>query len=319
MQDITQLLTNRNFDSFAELSDLAEGWGTEFRQLSAEQFPPQIFQGRLSSLLLTNGRFGCQLDQRGTTPPGMRTFAVPNSGCSEFRWFGHSVDANSLLLFPAHGEIECISRAGFSVFTFCIPVELLEKNAHWCGLPETGSILASSEAVLRLNEEEVEPLRTLLRLTRWLTTASNETPSDNQYYEGIQDQVLFYTLRLFARQTNLASPRLKKKHLAMRQVLEFIEANKHKPLRILRLSKETDVSVRSLQMLFKQEMGMTLKAYLSGQRLYGAHRDLWDATQSDLHVSDVARKWGYWHMSQFSADYHKLFDELPSSTLSRSA
>ena len=317
MQDTTQLLTNRNFDSFSELSDLAGGWGAEFRQLSAERFSPQIFQGRFSSLLLTNGRFGCQLDQRGTTPPGMRTFALPNSGCTEFRWFGHNVDANSLLLFPVHGEIECLSRPGFSVFTFCIPVELLEKNARWCGLPESGSILTSSEAVLRLTEKEAEPLRNLLRLTQWLTITSNETPSDNQYYEGIQNQILFYTLGQFTRNIGTASPRLKKKHFAMKQVLEFIEANKYKPLRISRLCSETDISLRSLQMLFKQEMGMTMKAYLAGQRLYGAHRDLWGAAQAETMVSEVAKKWGFWHMSQFSTDYCKAFGELPSNTLSR--
>ncbi|MCX2981139.1 hypothetical protein EYC98_09710 [Halieaceae bacterium IMCC14734] len=28
---------------------------------------------------------------------------------------------------------------------------------------------------------------------------------------------------------------------------------------------------------------------------------------------------GYWHMSQFALDYHRLFGELPSFTLRRSS
>lgn len=316
MQDTSQLLVNRNFDSFAELSDLTVGWGTEFRQLSAEKFSPQIFQGRLSSLLLTNGRFGCQLDQRGNTPPGMRTFALPNPGCSEFRWFGHTVSANSLLLFPIHGEIECLTRPGFSVFTFSIPIEQLEQNDHFCNLLEPGNILTSSESVLRLNEKAVEPLRNLLRLAQWLITTSSQTASNNAYYEGVQNQMLLYTLGLFSRDANIVTARITKKNIAIRQVLDFIEANKHRPLRISELCSETDISLRSLQLLFKQEMGMTLKAYVTGQRLYGVHRELWGATQSGALISDVAKKWGFWHMSQFSTDYRKIFGELPSNTLS---
>jgi hypothetical protein len=33
----------------------------------------------------------------------------------------------------------------------------------------------------------------------------------------------------------------------------------------------------------------------------------------------VALRKGYWHMSQFAADYRRLFGELPSSTLHRSS
>ncbi|MCX2983422.1 AraC family transcriptional regulator [Halieaceae bacterium IMCC14734] len=317
MEDTTQLLVNRSFDSFAELSDLASGWGTEFRQLRVEKFSPQIFQGRLSSLLLTNARFGCQVDQRGTTPPGMRTFALPNSGCTEFRWFGHTVSANSLLLFPIHGEIECVSRPGFSVFTFSIPVELLEQNIHFCNIFGPGNTLTPSEMVVRLDEKRVEPMRNLLRLAQWLATTSSQAAYNNEYYEGIQNQIVLCMLELFSLDANIATTPTTKKQVAIKKVLDFVEANKHKPLRVPELCSETDISLRSLQLLFKQEIGMTLKAYVTAQRLYGAHRDLWGATQLGASISDVAAKWGFWHMSQFSKDYRTIFDELPSDTLSR--
>jgi AraC family transcriptional regulator, ethanolamine operon transcriptional activator len=34
-------------------------------------------------------------------------------------------------------------------------------------------------------------------------------------------------------------------------------------------------------------------------------------------VQDVAARWGFWHLGQFSLDYKKHFFELPSETLSR--
>jgi AraC family ethanolamine operon transcriptional activator len=34
-------------------------------------------------------------------------------------------------------------------------------------------------------------------------------------------------------------------------------------------------------------------------------------------VSDVAVRYGFWHMSKFAADYRWLFGELPSQTLAK--
>jgi len=210
-----------------------------------------------------------------------------------------------------------MSRPGFDVFTFSVPVRLLEDVARWGGLPEPGNILTSSETVVPVNREQIEPLRQLLRLAQALTRTSNEALNRGEIYEDIQNQILLHSLELFSRNELIASPRLKKKHFALGLVLEFIDAHKHRPIRVSELCSVTDVSLRTIQMLFKQELGMTLKAYLTGQRLYGVHRDLWLATQAQVRVSDAAKDWGFWHMSQFSSDYRKIFGELPSKTLAR--
>jgi AraC family ethanolamine operon transcriptional activator len=32
-------------------------------------------------------------------------------------------------------------------------------------------------------------------------------------------------------------------------------------------------------------------------------------------INEIANRWGFWHMSQFAADYRRFFGELPSETL----
>ena len=39
------------------------------------------------------------------------------------------------------------------------------------------------------------------------------------------------------------------------------------------------------------------------------------AGSADTRISDVANRWGFWHMGSFAADYRKQFGELPSETL----
>jgi len=60
---------------------------------------------------------------------------------------------------------------------------------------------------------------------------------------------------------------------------------------------------------------MTPKSYLTGKRLYGAHRELWRSQPGKSSVSDIANHWGFWHLGQFAADYQKVFGALPSTTL----
>ncbi|MNY80087.1 transcriptional regulator EutR [compost metagenome] len=46
----------------------------------------------------------------------------------------------------------------------------------------------------------------------------------------------------------------------------------------------------------------------------GVRAELISSDQSAL-VSEVAAKWGFWHMGMFSAYYKELFGERPSETL----
>ena len=51
-------------------------------------------------------------------------------------------------------------------------------------------------------------------------------------------------------------------------------------------------------------------------RLNGVRRDLKSrAHEACVKVQDVAARWGFWHLSEFSRDYSAQFGELPSQTL----
>ena len=61
---------------------------------------------------------------------------------------------------------------------------------------------------------------------------------------------------------------------------------------------------------------MTPVAYLRAIRRNGVRRALRGASAGDaVCVQDVAAAWGFWHLSQFSSDYRKLFGARPSDTL----
>ena len=67
---------------------------------------------------------------------------------------------------------------------------------------------------------------------------------------------------------------------------------------------------------FRDRLGVTPKQYLQATRLHRVRHAILDAARPRP-ISEIAARWGFWHMGQFAADYRRQFGELPSETLRR--
>lgn len=81
------------------------------------------------------------------------------------------------------------------------------------------------------------------------------------------------------------------------------------------LARALGVSRRSLERAFRRYMGVSPWKYVQSVRLNRAHDQLLAADPSEVTIGEVARRWGMTH-SQFSAQYHRLYGETPTQTLS---
>ncbi len=311
------MLFGRRFDSFEELAQMAVAWDLDFRQLDSPRSASALLQAQLGSLLVSSARFGCHVDQRGATPAGMRTFAIPDADCSEMRWFGRPVDRNSLLTFPTNGELHAVSRPGFAVTTVSVPQALLDRYAALGeGVAPANDL--GAETITPAPPGSLDGLRSLSKRLS-AAVANSGDGACGQVIADIEDETLSALMRVLGggtptreRDTRAGNRR------RLGQLLDYVDGHADTPLRVADLCAVARVSERTLQNLFKRELGMTPKTYLCGQRLYGAHRALRTAQASGCRVMDVANAWGFWHMGQFARDYRKLFGELPSDTLKRS-
>ena len=101
------------------------------------------------------------------------------------------------------------------------------------------------------------------------------------------------------------SPPSRVRDLGLKRALSFIEKNANKPLPVRDVCRAAGVSWRTLDYAFREEFGVTPKSYLKAIQLNGVRREL---RRTELAViSDVANRWGFWHMGQFAADYRRLF------------
>lgn len=100
---------------------------------------------------------------------------------------------------------------------------------------------------------------------------------------------------------------------------DFIEASVHRRLTVMDVCLELGVSRRTLQDVFHRVLDMNPVAYLRMVRLNRARQELCNPGLPLPTVGEIAARWGFLHPSQFSVDYQRMFGELPSQTLRRSA
>jgi len=98
---------------------------------------------------------------------------------------------------------------------------------------------------------------------------------------------------------------------------DWFAASPGQALSVAAMSRDLGIPERSLRRAFVDQFGIAPKEYLRAQRLNGVRRALREGSPGEALIAQVAADFGFWHGSQFAADYHRLFGELPSETLAK--
>lgn len=102
---------------------------------------------------------------------------------------------------------------------------------------------------------------------------------------------------------------------AVARVVELIESDPAKDWRVAELAEHAGVAPRTLQESFQRELDLTPMEQVRRTRLDRARRDLTAADPTSSSVTEVAARWGFFHLGRFSQRYRETFQELPSQTL----
>jgi len=305
-------------EGFDQVADAAEAWDVDFRLLGNGNGAGGVEAIATARAVVQRNRLGWSLHQRGAAPGGFRTFGVGANRNQCFPWNGHAVEDDWLLSFPMDGTFESVSGDNFHVYTLSFDEELIQDTAQALGLPPPGELLPASGAS-RPSPESVRGIRSAVR---HIVRASREVQvlsSDEQFglARVIEWNLLGRILNAFADGQPAKRPRARLRDLALQRSTAFIEQAEGRAVTVRELCEVSGASWRTLDYAFKERYGISPKAYLRTRRLNSVRRDLRAVGPGGDTVRNVAGRWGFWHMSQFARDYHKLFGELPSQTLGR--
>ena len=103
------------------------------------------------------------------------------------------------------------------------------------------------------------------------------------------------------------------RHSAIRDIMDFVDRNPTAANGTSDLAAIAGLSARALQIGFRAVAGVSPSAYIRAVRLERVHRDLLSGAAGT--VTEAAARWGFFHLSRFSAQYRERFGELPSHTV----
>lgn len=298
------------FDDFDQFVLATRDWNMNSVQL--ERGP---CHGRIQRAVGENVRLGhasCnkRIHQRGAPPSGFRVFLIPAKPHFEISSRGRRADGDQLLVYLPDQEFDVVSGSDFDVYTFALGDEFFSAACERWGLPDAGHLL-SDERFVEVETSCLRALQTALR--QFFGNNVKRLPLRR---EEMEDKLLrILTAALVSTRSLSGCPPSRLRDRALRRALDYIQEFRGHPIKLEDLRRHAHASERTLRYAFLDHFGVSPKSYLQAIRLNEAHRELHRADPATTTVTTVARRWGFWHMSQFAADYKRLFGQLPSGTL----
>lgn len=302
-------------EGFDQIAEVAAAWDTDFRLLGSGSGSGVIEAISTGQAVVQRNRFSWSLHQHGVAPRGFRTFGVGATEDQRLRWNGHTVESDWILSFPCDGSFESVSDGTFHVYSLSYDDDLVRNTVQLLGLPPVSDLLPAAGDSRRSPGFVRHIRQTLLGIIR----ASRQIQMPNSGGHAglarvIEWDLLSQLLSGLAAGRPAARPEARLRSRALRRCTAFIEQSAGRPITVRELCEVSGASWRTLDYAFKEQFGLSPKAYLRAHRLNGVRAQLLDLPEHGGTIAMVAGRWGFWHMSQFAVDYRKLFGELPSET-----
>ena len=308
----------QKFDSFDEFNSFPNGWDTEFREAGARSGALEIETLFSGNVLLNTAAFGQPTIQAGSTPSGMRTFALPARPEAASTWLDRQISTRSLMLFPDTGELFCVAGGAMEMATVSVADTLFDDLAREME-ENSPARLAGGD----LCETEGERWAQLHRNIRIFASFSRDHGQGDQmasWHRYFEEELTVSLLECFSGPETVM-PKVHSSAAAnhVRRATDYILAHLGDPLTVSQLARELDVSRRSLEYSFARGVGLSPKQFILELRLSRCHAELLAASKETTSVAATANRLGIWHLGAFARAYCARYGELPSETLLRRA
>lgn len=186
-----------------------------------------------------------------------------------------------------------------------------------CRIGARQGALQRGECRLAGNAAELSRLRAMIAsLDRPLdkyATMSHVTPLHKATFADLRDNLAEVSATSDASE-NLSGNR---RAMSIERGRRYIHANLVGALRIASVCEAAGIRSRTLEYGFRELFGISPVSYIKALRLNHVRRLLLSPASARRTITAIALDSGFWHLSQFAADYQKFFGESPSITRRR--
>ncbi|HEX6020033.1 MAG TPA: helix-turn-helix domain-containing protein [Burkholderiaceae bacterium] len=293
-----------------------QGWDLRYDQIDCGRFEGRFTDIRLPGLQLFAETTTRRIRQRGTLLPDSCGIGAMLQGRGALSINGVQTGTGTLLMCNGT-ELDICTPPDCTVAGVVVDADELQSAVESMadmGLrlePDTLLAMTSPEAALA-------PWRGMLLSAIEVAVERPECLRDGAARQRMRDDLLLTLIDAMAgayRDDGLL--RIDSRKRVVDRACELVLARPDEPPSLFEVCRRVGASPRKLGYCFQDTLGVSPGRYLKAMRLNAARRDLGRDDGPNVSVYEVAARWGFWHFGHFSADYKKLFAELPSETLRR--
>lgn len=323
----------RAFRDADEHAEALVAWDQRYEQLTQGRFAGHVTETWVDDVQVFRERTNQMVFQSGRAWPGACILGLIVASGGDAAFHDHSLPAGTGFAFGAPGDFSLRAPRDFDVIGIAVPAALLRDDPDDRAdgpLPAIlPAVLSDSPALRRLGTlalaflDAVEGGATAVfdRPEVRRALVSSLLVGVDAVFAGGGTQEIARSAGQPGAQTGsrlIGQPvlSLRSRTRLVERAREHLHEQREVPVTVAELCAALGVSRRTLQYSFQEVLGVSPVQFLRALRLNGVRREL-RRTTPDERVADVAARWGFWHPSQFSADYRRMFGERPSETARR--
>ncbi len=269
----------------------------------------------LNKLSVQWGQAGSKAVADGSPRAGGLSILIPTQRASSLWGNGKRFDECSLLVAEPGDEFSLAADVSRRWCSLHIPYPLLgagHRDRTKADDPKRG--------VFQLPAERIERFRSVIGQ---IDEIYQREPAafDSSAAQAAAEQRLVQEVRLLLAVTpeveSLLGRHAVPRGEIIRAAMDFVDQHEGEYLCVEQLACAAGVSERTLRDAFQQYFGAGPARYLKTRTLHQVRKALKSTDPTMTTVTEIATRFGVWHLGRFAQDYRILFHELPSETMRR--
>ncbi|MGF6231350.1 AraC family ethanolamine operon transcriptional activator [Inquilinus ginsengisoli] len=298
--------TRRDYTDACAQEGALLGWQQRYAQLNPGPYRGAVEMLRLAGVCLWRERVSVAVEEATAAPDGQVVFVRALADRNTYRMNAVPVGSGEVLVMRGGEELHASLAPDSDILIVSVEAEKV-----------FGASALQAPALAAPTFPDMEATTQWLVGLMVLFSSAMALPGEDLARllpELIADKLGFLYAQILHR-TRGTRPLRSGDHRLYRRAREIVDDQPDEPIGVTQLARRLGVSSEILRSAFKETVGVGPGLWLRLKRLDGARRDLLAADGSDRTVSDIAMKWGFWHLGRFSAYYAALYGESPSRTV----
>lgn len=284
----------------------------EHVQLESGQFRGRIAHTQRPASRVDWGSYELSVLARGDLSREMVSITLALTGHGDWRVHGQSMAGGDMVVFPESGEL----LVALPPMAQWLSVQVPRARIEAAGLALRRCLDGGARRMAGVIDPGLN--QTLVNLAPVLAPQEQAAGFDGTAVALAHDELLTALFGELARRGGSSdsgaalSPG--ERWRVVRRAESFLEGSAEPSVRIDDLCVAACTSLSRLERAFRETFGVSPRRYLMLRRLAAVRRELLRC-EPQTSITEIATRWGFFHLGRFSLEYRQHFGERPSQTL----